>query len=222
MINFHIISLFPESMKGYLSESILKRAQKNGIISVSFYNPMDYTEPSKKGSLNKRVDDKPYGGGPGMVIRAEPIIRAVQDAVGRKRKVLFVHFTPRGDQFSTSQAKEIAAQYLDSNIKDIVFICGRYEGVDSRINEIYPGIEVSIGDYVLTGGELPALVMIDSISRQLPGVLGDSDSREEERISAGKYYTRPEVITHKKNTYEVPPVLLSGNHKDIDTWRKEN
>lgn len=222
MINFHVISLFPESMRAYLDESILKRAQENGLVSVSFYNPMDYTEKSKSGKLNKRVDDKPYGGGPGMVIRAEPIIKCVKAAVGRKKSVLFVHFSPRGEQFSTAQAKSLASSYENKEIKHIVLICGRYEGIDSRINEIFPGIEVSIGDYVLTGGELPALVMIDSISRQIPGVLGDSDSREEERISAGKYYTRPESITYNKKKYEVPEVLLSGNHRDIDIWRKEN
>lgn len=221
-MNYHVITLFPGSMKGYLQESILKRAQQNKIISVSFYNPMDYTEPSPTGKLNKRVDDKPYGGGPGMVLRAEPVMKAIAQAIGRKKKVQVIHFAPGGDKFTTDVAKEIASQYQDKKIKDIVLICGRYEGIDSRIEQMFPGIQISIGDYVLTGGELPALVLIDSITRQLPGVLGDPDSREEERISAGEYYTRPESITYKKKKFDVPPVLLSGNHKDIDQWRAEH
>ncbi len=221
-MNFHVISLFPDSMRGYLSESILKRAQSEQIITVSFYNPMDYTEKSPKGALQRRVDDKPYGGGPGMVIRAEPVIRAVRDAIGRKRKVQIVHFAPRGKLFSTKMARVFATKYLSKEIKDVVLICGRYEGIDTRIEEVFPGMKVSVGEYVLTGGELPALIMIDSITRQLPGALGDPNSREETRISATKYYTRPESFTHKGESYNVPKVLLSGNHKDIDKWREEN
>jgi len=183
---------------------------------------MDYTEASPKGALNKRVDDKPYGGGPGMVIRPEPVIRAIQKAVGRKKKVQIVHFAPRGDLFGTKMTKELGSKYRKKKVTDIVFICGRYEGIDSRVEEVFPGIKISIGDYVLTGGELPALVMIDSITRQLPGVLGDPDSLEETRISATKYYTRPELFTHKRKKYSVPDVLLSGNHKEIDKWREQN
>jgi len=219
-MHYHIITLFPDSIKGYLRESIIKRAIADSKISVSFYNPMDYTEKSKNGALNKRVDDKPYGGGPGMVLRAEPLVKAITKAVGRKKNVQIVHFSPRGEKFTTDMAKNFVAG--KKTIKHMVFICGRYEGIDSRIEEIFSGIKVSVGDYVLTGGELPALVMIDSITRQIPGVLGDPDSREEERISSGKYYTRPEVITHKGKKYQVPDVLVSGNHKLIEEWRKEN
>jgi len=221
-MNYHVITLFPESMKGYLQESILKRAQANDIISVSFYNPMDYTEKSTKSSLNKRVDDKPYGGGPGMVLRVEPVVKAIGKAIGRKKKVQVIHFAPRGEEFITSVAKDIAGKYINKEIKDIVLICGRYEGIDSRIEEIFPGIKLSVGNYVLTGGELPALIVIDSVTRQLPGVLGDPDSREETRISSTKYYTRPESFKYKGTTYDVPDVLLSGNHKEIDKWRENN
>jgi len=223
-MHFHIISLFPRTVELYTSESILGRAINSGKLKVSVYNPMDFAEESKKGKLPRRVDDKPYAGGPGMVLRAEPIIRAVEEAIGRKRNVGFIHFAPRAEKFTTDIAKQIAgeSQLKKRAIKDVVIICGRYEGVDSRINEIFRGRELSIGDYVLTGGELPAMVVIDSVARQLSGVLGDSDSREEERIAAGKYYTRPETVQYKGKKYEVPKVLVEGNHKKIEEWRKNN
>ncbi len=221
-MHYHIVTLFPESMKGYVAESILRRAQKNKLITISFYNPMDFTKMSRKGALKQRVDDKPYGGGPGMVIRPEPVIKAIQKAVGRKKHVEIVHFAPRGEKFTTEMAQEFAQTYQEKKLKHLVLICGRYEGIDTRVEEVFPGVKVSVGDYVLTGGELPALIMIDSITRQLPGVLGDADSREETRIASTKYYTRPEVFTHKGKRYQVPGVLLSGNHKDIDKWREEN
>ena len=218
-MNYHVITIFPKTIDTYVSESILGRAISSKKISVTTYNPMDYLEDSKFGKLKRRVDDKPYGGGPGMVLRAEPVMKALSKAIGRKSKVLVVHFAPRASMFTTAEAKKFAGQYVSKEIKDIVFICGRYEGIDSRIEEMFPGVRYSIGDYVLTGGELPALVMIDSISRQLPGILGDPDSREEERISASSYYTRPESITHKGTQYDVPQVLTSGDHKKIDEWR---
>lgn len=221
-MNFHIITLFPESITGYTSHSILGRAQANKKIKVQTYNLLDYLEDSPYGKLKKRVDDKPFGGGPGMLIRAEPVIRALKDVIGRKKYVQVVHFAPSGTPFSTTMAKKIAHQAKTKKIKDIVFICGRYEGIDSRIEEMFPGMKISIGDYVLTGGELPALVMIDSISRQLPGVLGDPDSREEERTASSKYYTRPEEIIYKNKKYAVPKVLLSGDHRKIDEWRKKH
>ncbi len=185
---------------------------------------MDYTEDSKYGKLPRRVDDKPYAGGPGMVVRAEPVMAAIKAAIGRKRNYGVVHFAPRAEKFTTEIAKQIAQESLlkKSAITDLVIVCGRYEGIDSRINEMYPGRTLSIGDYVLTGGELPAMVVIDSVTRQLPGVLGDTDSREEQRIAAGKYYTRPEVIKHKGKTYSVPRVLLQGDHKKIEQWRRDN
>lgn len=221
-MNYHVITLFPEVIGSYTNTSILGKAQKNGLITIKLYNLFEYLEDSPKGKLKKRVDDKPYGGGPGMVLRAKPVIKAIQDAVGKKKYVQIVHFAPSGKEFSTAVAKKLAKSHANKKIKDIVFICGRYEGIDSRIEQMFPGMKVSIGDYVLTGGELPALVMIDSISRQLPGVLGDSDSREEERISATKYYTRPESIRHKGKEYVVPKVLTSGDHKKIDEWRENH
>lgn len=224
MLTFHVISIFPEVVEHYVRESILGKAQDAGRIKVMTYNPMDYTTPRTKGALPQRVDARPYGGGPGMLLRAEPIIAAVGDAVGRKRNVGYIHFKPRAEQFSTDMASQMAQESLLSKgaVKDIVIICGRYEGVDSRIEEMFPGRVLSIGDYVLTGGEIPAMVVIDAVSRQLPGVLGDRESLEEGRVAAGKYYTRPETIVHKGTRYRIPEVLREGNHKAIEQWRKEN
>jgi len=223
-MHFHVITLFPKTVELYTSESILGRAIKSGQVQVTTYNPLDFAEKSKNGKLPRRVDDKPYAGGPGMVLRTEPIMRAISTAVGRKRNVGFIHFAPRAEKFTTELAKQIAgeSQTKKGAIKDVVIVCGRYEGIDSRINEMFPGRELSIGDYVLTGGELPAMVVIDSVARQLPGGLGDGDSREEERIAAGKYYTRPETIVYKKKKYDVPRVLVEGNHAKIEEWRKNN
>ncbi len=219
-MNFHIISLFPNSFDSYFNESILKKAIESKKIKVSFYNPMDFIELNKKGRPKRRVDDKPYGGGPGMVIRAEPILACLKKAIGRKKNYKIIYFSPRSKKFDTDFAKKIAKQNKDKKLQHLIFVCGRYEGIDSRVEKVYKGDSVSIGDYVLTGGELPTMVMIDSISRQIDGVLGDKNSLEEDRISAGEYYTRPEEFKHAGKTYKVPKVLLSGNHKDIDEWRE--
>ncbi len=224
MIHFHVISLFPEVVEDYCQVSILGKAQMNGLMRVSVYNPKDHTNPRTKGALPQRVDDKPYSGGPGMVLRLEPVIACVEQAVGRKRNVGYIHFKPRAEAFCTSMARAIVGESRLSKgaIRDIVIFCGRYEGIDSRIEEIFPGRIISMGDYVLTGGEIPAMSFIDTVSRQISGVLGDADSREEERTAAGKYYTRPESITFRTKTYQVPRVLLDGNHKEIEEWRKGN
>ncbi|MEN9921710.1 MAG: tRNA ((1)-)-methyltransferase, tRNA (guanine37-N1)-methyltransferase [Candidatus Parcubacteria bacterium] len=208
-MNFHIVTLFPDSFSSYLDASILRRAISNKKIKVSFYNPIDFLKEKD------RVDDKPYGGGPGMVMRAEPVAKAINKAIGKKTDYKIVFFTPSGTQFTNTQAKECVKQ-----TKNIIFVCGRYEGIDARILEMFPCEKVSIGDYVLTGGELPAMIMIDAISRNIEGVLGDIDSVEENRISSPLVYTRPEVLKYKNKNYKVPDVLLSGNHKEIDKWRE--
>jgi tRNA (guanine37-N1)-methyltransferase len=208
-MHFHIVTLFPQSFDSYLDASILKRAISNKKIKISFYNPMEFLKGKE------RVDDKPYGGGPGMVMRAEPVAKAIQKAIGKKRDYRIVFFTPAGEKFTNVMAKSYVAA------KNIVFVCGRYEGIDARVLEMFPCEKVSIGDYVLTGGELPAMVMIDAISRNVEGVLGDLDSVEENRISSPLVYTRPDKLTYKKKTYSVPKVLLNGNHKEIDKWRGE-
>ena len=209
-MTFHIISLFPESFDSYISSSIIGRALKDKKIKVDFYNPRDFVKDK-----NHRVDQKPYGGGPGMVIEAEPVIKAIQKAKGRKQKVKIYWFSPSGKQFTNEIAKEVSKE-----CKDLIFVCGRYEGIDARVKKVFDVEEISVGPYVLTGGELPAMIVMDAVSRQIPGVLGDYDSIEENRISSPDSYTRPEVITVKGKKYRVPEVLMSGNHAEIDKWRE--
>lgn len=235
-MNFHIISIFPDLVSGYLSDSILARAIKEKKIKTSFYNPRDFVKPTKSQKANPnpylRVDDKPYGGGPGMVMEALPILKAVEKALKRikndelriknkkqgaktkKPKIKTIFFSPSGKKFDTAYAKNTAKKYTD-----IIFICGRYEGIDARVKKILKAEEVSIGDFVLTGGEIPAMILIDSISRQIKGVLGNFDSREEERNASSDVYTRPEILEWKDKKYKVPEVLLSGDHKRIEEWR---
>ena len=187
------------------------------MIKFKFYNPRDFSIGTSY--ADRRVDDKPYGGGPGMVIEALPVIKAIAKAVGKKsakKKVKIVWFVPSGKQFDTEYAKTAAIKYTD-----IIMICGRYEGIDSRVKKAFKVEEISVGPFVLTGGELPAMILIDTISRQIKGVLGDHASLEESRIASPDVYTRPEVVEYKGKKYRVPKVLLSGNHKLIDEWRNK-
>jgi tRNA (guanine37-N1)-methyltransferase len=215
-MRFHIITIFPEMFDSYLKESILGRAIKNKLIAVKFYNPRDFIKAPKNNY--RPVDDKPYGGGPGMVMRAEPILKAVEKAISKikSKKILTINFIPSAPKFTTTLAKTFSKKYTD-----IILICGRYEGIDARIDKILKTRKFSIGDYVLTGGELPAMVLIDSISRQVPGVLGKYESLEEERVSSSEVYTRPEVLKYKNKNYKVPKVLLSGNHAKINIWKQK-
>ncbi|MFA5792186.1 MAG: tRNA (guanosine(37)-N1)-methyltransferase TrmD, partial [Candidatus Paceibacterota bacterium] len=166
------------------------------------------------------VDDKPYGGGPGMVMRAEPLLKAVAKvlsvAKGKSHKVLIINFIPSAEKFTTSYAKTILKKYTD-----VILICGRYEGIDARVDKILKTKKLSIGDYVLTGGELPAMILLDCVSRQIPGVLGKYESLEEERISTSEVYTRPEILKYKNKNYKVPKILLSGNHRLIENWKQK-
>ncbi|MCK4386675.1 MAG: tRNA (guanosine(37)-N1)-methyltransferase TrmD [Candidatus Pacebacteria bacterium] len=214
-MNFHIITIFPKSFESYLSESILARAIKNKKIKIKFYNPRDFAK-------NRRVDYKPYGGGPGMVMKAEPVIKAVQKALGRKKKlarrgggVKIIFLSPSGKRFDNALARKFS-----NNYKDIIIICGNYEGVDARVRKIFRAEEISIGDYILTGGALPAMVLVDVVSRQVKGVLGKEESLEENRVSSSEVYTRPEIIKYKNKNYKVPKVLLSGHHKKIEEWKR--
>jgi tRNA (guanine37-N1)-methyltransferase len=207
---FNIVTLFPGAFDSYLGESILKRAIEDKKIKVKFYNPRDFA--SDKWS---RVDQKPYGGGPGMVIQALPVAKAIEKAKkASKGSTKIVFFNPSGKLFDTTYAKTAAKKY-----KNIIFVCGRYEGIDARVKKMFKMEDISVGPFVLTGGELPAMIMMDSIARQVEGVLGNYDSREEERVSSPDSYTRPEVVEYKGKKYRVPKVLLSGNHKLIDEWR---
>ncbi len=212
-MNFHIITLFPTAFDSYLGESILKRAIEDKKIKVKFYNPRDFSKGTSY--ADRRVDDKPYGGGPGMVIEALPVIKAIAKAKGKK-DARIIWLTPSGKQFTTELAQTFAKKS-----KDIIIICGRYEGIDARVKKAFKVEEISIGPFVLTGGELPAMILIDTISRQIKGVLGDHASLEESRIASPDVYTRPEVVEYKGKKYRVPKILLSGNHKLIDEWRKQ-
>lgn len=222
-MNFHLITLFPEVCASYTNASVLGRAQKvekgkgakvkGKKISVTYYNPRDFTT-----NKHHKVDERPYGGGPGMVMQALPILKATAKALGRKdrKKVKILLMSPRGKLFDQVYAKKIVQKYTD-----LIIIAGRYEGIDSRVKKILKAEEVSVGNYVLTGGELPALTIIDAVARHVPGVLGTFESLEDERVSSGLMYTRPEVLEYQKKKYRVPRVLVGGHHALIEAWRKD-
>lgn len=211
MNRFHILTLFPEMVMDGLNTSIIGRAIDAGLLEINAVNIRDY-------STNKhmKVDDYPYGGGAGLVMQPEPVYRAYEDLTkDMKKKPRVVYLTPQGTTFHQEMAKELAKE------EELVFLCGHYEGIDERVLEEIVTDYVSIGDYVLTGGELPAMVMIDSISRLVPGVLHNDDSAGDESFENGlleyPQYTRPPVFLDK----EVPEVLLSGHHENIRKWRHE-
>ncbi len=217
MITFHIFTIFPDAFISYFDTSILKRAQKKNIVKIKIYNIRDFAKDK-----HKTTDDSPYGGGPGMVMKIEPFLKAVVSALKKKNKqTKVVIFSAGGKQFSGEMAGKWAGKY-----KDIILICGHYEGIDERLKSILKSMkvdveEVSIGPYILSGGELAAMVVVDAISRHIPGVLGKIASLEENK---GSYsvYTRPESFKFKGKKYQVPKVLLSGNHKKISEWRSKH
>ena len=217
-MNFHIITIFPEMFGSYINESMIARAQKERKIKIQFYNPRDLTRDK-----HKRVDDTPYGGGPGMVMTVDPMVRAIkkvqQKITSRKTKgkVKMIITSPAGHELTNIYADKI----LHAKYTDVIIICGRYEGIDARVKKIFKAEDVSIGNYVLTGGELPAMVILDVTSRRIPGVLGNIDSLEENRVSSSEMYTRPEVYEYDGKKYRVPKVLLSGDHKKIEEWKEK-
>ena len=210
-MNFHVLTLFPDMIRDGFQTSITGRAVEKGLLSLDTVNIRDF-------SVNKhnRVDDYPYGGGAGMVMQPGPVCDSYEDLcrkIGKRPRVLYM--TPQGQTFNQSIAEELAKE------EDLVFLCGHYEGIDERALELIVTDYLSVGDYVLTGGELPAMVMIDCISRLVPGVLNNDVSAEIESFHDNlleyPQYTRPEVYEGKK----VPEVLLSGHHKNIETWRRQ-
>ena len=212
MRKFQVITLFPEMMSGVFENSMMWKAQKDEIVELSTVNLRDYGIGPRQ-----QVDDTPYGGGDGMLLMIEPLWKAVQAAKANDPSAKVLLMTPRGQRWQQS----LASQYAKSD-HGYIFICGRYEGYDERILELVDE-QVSVGDYVLTGGELPAMTIIDSIVRLLPGVLGGESSAEIESFSDGEtlefpQYTRPVEF----NGLEVPDVLLSGHHQNILDWRSEN
>ena len=211
MMNFHVLTLFPEMIQNCLGESITGRAIRNGSITLNTVNIRNFTD-NKHG----HVDDYPYGGGAGMVMQPEPVYKAynsVASAIDGKVRVIYL--TPQGKVFNQAMAEDFAKE------ENLIFLCGHYEGIDERVLNRIVTDNVSIGDYVLTGGELPAMVMIDAISRKVSGVLGNDDSSEIEtfydNLLEYPQYTRPEVFDGER----VPDVLMSGQHANIDKWRRE-
>ncbi len=205
-----VLTLFPAFFEPVLSDSILGRARAAGLLDVRLHNLRDWSRDEK----HRKVDDRPYGGGPGMVLKPEPVVEAVEDllAEGPARVLLM---TPAGRRFDQEYARSLAAE------KRLLIVCGHYEGFDERIREILRPEEVSIGDFVLTGGEIPAMAVIDAVARLIPGVLGDPESSTQDSFSGGlldhPHYTRPEVYRGLR----VPEVLLSGDHARIARWRRE-
>ena len=210
-MNYHVLTLFPEMIENGMNTSITGRAITKGLLSLEAINIRDFAF-----NKHQKVDDYPYGGGAGMLMQAEPVYlsyESIAERIGRKPRVIFL--TPQGKTFNQDMAKEFALE------EDLVFLCGHYEGIDERVLEEIVTDYVSIGDYVLTGGELPAMVMMDSISRMVPGVLNNQESGETESFSGNlleyPQYSRPEEWHGKK----VPEVLLSGHHANVDKWRRE-
>jgi tRNA (guanine37-N1)-methyltransferase len=224
MLQFDIITIFPEIFDSYFKESIIKRALKKRLIKINVHNLRDFTEDK-----HRTVDDKPFGGGIGMVMKVEPIFRAVtalkQKTKNKKTKVIL--FSPRAKKFNQKMAHKF------SKLDQLILICGRYEGIDERVAKYIADEEISIGDYVLMGGELPAMVVIETVARLIPGIIGKPQFLEE-RVVKGKgfveypQYTRPPKFFPKKlrrakpKVWRVPPVLLSGNHKKIQEWRDKH
>ncbi len=214
MQRFHVVTLFPEACDAYLSASILGRARREKRISVDYQTPRDYVD-NKWG----KVDERPYGGGPGMVMTALPVVRAVKKALARrkKEKTALVWFSPSAPAFTNKEADRLA------KYDDIVLVCGRYEGIDDRALSLLKTFgtvkKYSVGEATLTGAEVPALAIVDAVTRRLPGVLGKDESVEERRVASPAVYTRPEVLEWEGKKHRVPKVLLTGHHANIDGWK---
>lgn len=219
-MTFHIITIFPEIFDSYLKEGILRRAQLKKKVKIKIYNLRDFTKDK-----HKTVDDRPFGGGPGMVLKVEPIQKAINKiekaCPERNRKIILL--SAKGKKFDQKKANSL------TKFKDIILICGRYEGVDERVAKYIADEEISIGDYILSGGELGAMIITEAITRLIPGVLGNKESIENKRQTTTNkqhfsypVYTRPEKIKIEKKERIVPKVLLTGDHKKIEDWRKIN
>ena len=222
MMRIDILTIFPRMFEAVLNESILKRAQKKGLLKIYVHNIRDYSLDK-----HKKIDDRPFGGGPGMVMRTEPIFRAIEQIKsklsakggfahgGKTKKPKIILLSPQGEGLNQTLAKKL------SKNKHLILLCGHYEGIDERVKKRLVDSEISIGDYVLTGGELPAMVLIDAVARLIPGVLGRKESLTDETFQDNlleyPLYTRPAIFKGMK----VPTVLLSGNHKKIKEWRRQ-
>lgn len=205
-----VVTLFPEMLREYSGYGIQGRALGQGLLELVTWNPRDYTT-----DRHRNVDDRPYGGGPGMVMQVQPLVAAIRAARAAGPDAQVIYLSPQGERFNQNRARALAAQ------ERIILVAGRYEGIDERIIALEVDAEISVGDYVLSGGELPALVVMDAITRLLPGALGDADSAQEDSFMDGlldyPHYTRPEQIEGMR----VPEVLLGGHHADIQRWRQK-
>ncbi len=216
MIKFDIITIFPKIFDSYINESLIARAREKKFIKINLHDLRKWGK-----GPHKQVDDRPFGGGLGMVMQIEPIFKAIKK-IKKEKKSKVILFTPRGQKFNQQLANKF------SKLDQIIFICGRYEGVDERVAQKIADIEISIGDYDLMGGELPAMVAIETISRLIPGVLGKPQLLKERISKSGGFleyaqYSRPEVFAPEQGKkWKVPEVLLSGDHKKIDEWKKEH
>lgn len=220
-MKFDIITIFPDLFKGFLTESLLARAQKKKLLKINVHNLRKWTK-----DRHKTVDDRPYGGGAGMILKIEPIWKAVssikyQVVRGKKNKIRTILLSAKGKTFTQKDARRLV------KYGQIIFICGRYEGVDERVAQYIADEEISIGNYVLFGGEVPAMVLIESVSRLILGVVAKEESIKNESFTKNitkeyPHYTRPEVFVLGSKKFKVPPVLLSGDHKKIDGWRTKN
>ncbi len=232
-MTFHIVTIFPKIFDSYFNESIVKRAREKKLVDIKIHNLRDYTADK-----HKTVDDTPYGGGAGMVLKVEPVYKCLEKIKSEIRKSskarLFpsrslasgipqsqafrvIIFSAKGKRYTQADAKRL------SKYENIVMICGRYEGVDERVAKNVADEEISVGDFVLTGGEIPAMIVVDSVSRIIPGVLGNAESSEKESFSKKNYLEHPQYTKPAEfNKWKIPGVLLSGDHKKIEEWRNKN
>jgi tRNA (guanine37-N1)-methyltransferase len=206
---FHVITIFPKIFDSYFSESIIKRARDKKLVEIKIHNLRDYTT-----NKHKTVDDTPYGGGAGMVLKVEPIHKCLKAIKSKKTRIIL--FSAKGKRYTQADAKRL------KKYENIIMICGRYEGVDERVAKYLADEEISIGEYVLTGGEIPAMAVVDSITRLVPGALGNAQSPKNESFSKKSYLEHPQYTKPAEyNKWKVPEVLLGGNHKEIDIWRNK-
>lgn len=210
-MQFNIVTIFPNIFSSYLKESIIGRALERSLIEINVHNLRDYST-----DRHQKVDDTPYGGGAGMVLQVEPIFRCIEAIKEKTKKTRVILFSAKGKKYTQRVAKRLAGY------EKLILICGRYEGVDERVAEYIADEEISIGDYVLTGGELPAMILVDSVTRLLPGVLGNEESAKYESHSSPGYKEYPQYSKPQEfNGWGVPDVLLSGNHNEIEKWRSK-
>lgn len=214
-MQFHILTIFPEMFKGFLNESILKKAQGKGVIEILIHDIRDYSKDK-----HKKTDDTPYGGGAGMVFTPQPLFDCIENVKKLAPKAPVIYLTPKGDRLT-----QVRVERLNKKFEQLILLCGHYEGIDQRVIDALIDMEISIGDYVLSGGEIPAMVLIDAVSRLVPGALGREESHQEESFSKrlGRkkeypHYTKPAEFMGMK----VPEVLMGGNHAEIEKWRKNH